>query len=271
MKLTIIVLLTCFPLLVCGQDNCLVFKMNGDSCRFQACDYLEKAPRYFQLTRAYHEVKDSALALCPEYGVIYKTKSTAYLKTGDFINWKKYIDKAVELNPTAHLDYRAWCRFQFFRDYQGAINDLEELERLKKYDIGWCQNGHYHLSIAKALCYKMIGKQERAIEIINSQLNKDSSSAGLYTFHHLGVLYLETKQYEKAILSFEQQSDIYDLAESKYFLALTFDRLGEKDKVRKTLVQASELYESSQNMFDSYTHHVDKVFLSDIEKLLNER
>ena len=56
-----------------------------------------------------------ALEICPSYHPAYRAKSTAYLKTGDFITWKKLMDKAVELSPEDHLDYRGWCRFQFLK------------------------------------------------------------------------------------------------------------------------------------------------------------
>lgn len=264
----LILFLISFQILL-SQDNCNVFKWAGDSCRYEACIYLEKAPSYFQLKREYHEIKDKALEICPEYAIVYKHKSTAYLKTGDFIGWKKLIDKAVELNPKENLDYRGWCRFQFFRDYKGAIEDIEELERLMNgHDIGHCQNGYYHLVIAKGLCYKMIGEKEKALSIIREQIEKDPSAVGLYDYLHLGVLYLEKGDPENAVTAFRKQIEVNDLAEGRYYLSMAYKQLNKIEDYKKHLLKAESLYKSGLYMFDVYTHQVDKIFLADITEEL---
>lgn len=253
-----------------AQDNCYAFYLAGDSCRYKACDFLEKAPSYFQLTREYHLIKDQALAICPEYSDIYRAKSTAYLKTGDFIQWKKLIDKAVELNPLEHLSYRGWCRFQFFRDYQGAIDDLEALNAMIDYNPGPCQNGFYNLNVARALCYKMLGKHKKAIQIIEAHLADETQYAGVYDYLHLGVLYVETGNLNAALKAFEQQETIGDLAENQYHKAGVLAQLEQKEALKAALEQALNLYQNSICMSDPYGHQVDKIYLSDIQSALNE-
>jgi len=239
--------------------------MKGDSCRYKACKFLEESPDYFQLTQKYMEIKDKAIEMCPEYALVYKQKSTAFLKTGDFINWKTLIDKAVKLNPKENLNYRGWCRFQFFRDYKGAIQDIEELDRIVDYDIGYCQNGDYHLNIAKGLCYKMLGKKVKAIQIIKNQIEKDTTCQGLYDHLHLGVLFLETNDYEKAINEFKKQSKINEIAETYYYQALAFKKIKNQEKYSRDIKKAQELYLSKKYMIDIYTHHIDKIYLQDIQ------
>ncbi|GAB5552924.1 MAG: tetratricopeptide repeat protein [Saprospiraceae bacterium] len=253
-----------------AQDNCYAFYLAGDTCRYQACDFLEKAPSYFQLTREYHLIKDQALAICPEYSDIYRAKSTAYLKTGDFIQWKKLIDKAVELNPIEHLGYRAWCRFQFFRDYQGTIDDLEALNDLIDYNPGPCQNGFYNLNIAMALCYKMLGQKQKAIQIIEAHLADETQYTGVYDNLHLGVLYFEIGDLAAALKTFEAQEASGNLAENQYHKARVLGKLGQKEAQKEALEQALSLYQNDICMFDPYGHQVDKIFLSDIEAALNE-
>ena len=255
--------------LLFSQDNCNVFLWKGDSCRYKACVFLEKMPNYFQLTKEYHAYKDSALAICPEYAIIYKHKSTAYLKTGDFITWKKLIDKAVSLNPKENLDYRGWCRFQFFRDYQGAIDDIEQLEKITNYHIGWCQNGMYHLRIAKALCYKMLGNKEKAISLIENQIQKDAYHVGYYDYYHLGVLYYEKKQYSKALEAFKLQKQEYDFAENYYYKALVYKAIGKN--YMHLLKKAKDKYLNKDYMYDVFTHQIDKVYFDEINNELSKK
>src|SRR5690606_21534705 len=84
---------------------------------------------------------DEAIKLCPGFDFAYYEKSVPYLKRGDFITWRRLMDMAVELNPKRNLGDRGWCRYQFLRDYQGAIQDIEKLDSLVIYDIGFSVNG----------------------------------------------------------------------------------------------------------------------------------
>ena len=270
-RLTLIVFVLIYSVDVHCQRNCNVFKWEADSCRYKACTYLEKAPKFFQLRREYHEVYDKALEICPEYSDAYRAKSVAYLKTGDFISWKKLMDKAVEIKPADHLGYRGWGRFQFFRDYNGAIQDIERLDDLVNHDIGYSQNGTYHLNIAKALCYKMIGNKNKAISIIENQFKKDSSSIGVYDYLHLGVLYYEIKNYSKAIKTFEKQSQEYNCAENAFYTALTYKSLGNFKEYEKYLLESEKLYLAKTYMYDPYTHQIDKVYLSEIKNEINRQ
>ncbi len=249
-----------------AQKNCNVFKWNGDDCKYKACVFLQEAPRYFQLRREFHEVHDKAIEICPDYSEPYRAKSVAYLKTGDFIRWKKLMDKAVDLNPVEHLGYRGWGHFQFFRDYESAISDIEKLDSLTDQNIGYSQNGMYHLHIARALCYKMIGNKKKAISIIEDQIKANDDKVGLYDHLHLGVLYLEIEQFEKAEKAFFSQLEEYDCAENRYYLSLVYKATKQEDKYLENISLARSLYKKNRIMTDPYTHQIDKIYKSDVAK-----
>ncbi|MGL4629976.1 MAG: hypothetical protein ACRCVT_02125, partial [Leadbetterella sp.] len=108
------------PFYLYSQPNCKAFLYNKDTLQYKACMYVESAPDHYQFKREMHEILDSSLKICPYFAYAYRGKSTAYLKSGDFVTWKKWIDKAVEYDWNSNLGYRGWCRYQFFRDYNGA-------------------------------------------------------------------------------------------------------------------------------------------------------
>ncbi len=257
-----------------AQPNCDAYRYNGDNLKAKACEKSKEARGHYQFSKAYQIALDKSLEIDSTYDYAYWAKSIAYLKSGDFVTWKQLIDKAVDLNPKEHLGYRGWCRYQFFRDYQGAINDIEKLDSMVDYDIGQCQNGMYHLNIAKGLCYKALGQTEKAIEIIENQitLNEDENFVGAYDYLHLGVLYLETQQFEKAINTFKKQSKENELAENQYYLALSHFKLGNVKEYETCLNIAKELYLADRKMFDTYSNPMDKIYLEtiDIELKKNE-
>lgn len=263
-----LLILSLFFLALAGysQDNCNVYLWEGDTAKFNACEYLQNAPGYFQLRREHHVIRDSAIKIAPHYDYPYWSKSIAYLKTGDFIGWKKLIDKAVELNELKHLGYRGWCRFQFFRDYEGAISDLERLEEIMgTTDTGICQNGKYHLRVAMGLCYKMIGEKQKALEIIKSQIDADPDFVQLFDYLHLGVLYFEMNQLDEAKRSFQLQETINPLAETAFYQSQLAQKEGDSNAALKYAELALERHKQRRFMYDPYGHQVDKVYLSQIE------
>lgn len=46
------------------------------------------------------------------------------------------------------------------------IDDIELLDSLVEYDIGYFVNGDYYFYIVRVFCYKVLGKKELVIEII---------------------------------------------------------------------------------------------------------
>lgn len=253
-----------------AQPSCEAYKHYGDTLKYKACNKAMEINAHSQFSKEYQTVLDESLAIDPTFDYAYWAKSIAYLKSGDFVTWKELIDKAVKYNPKEHLGYRGWCRYQFFRDYKGAIKDIEKLDSLVEDDIGHSQNGTYHLNIAKGLCYKAIGEKAKAIKIIEGQikLNEQEDFVGPYDYLHLGGLYLETEKIEKAIELFKKQSEYNNLAENHYYLALAYLNLEKETEYKSCLEKAKELYIGERKMSDSYTNPMDKIYLENIENEL---
>ena len=172
-----------------AQPNCEAYKYLGDTLKYEACKKAMEIKGHYQFSKEYQTILDESIEIDPTFDYPYWAKSVAYLKSGDFVTWKKLIDKAVELNPKERLGYRGWCRYQFFRDYKGAIEDIERLDSLVDYDIGQSQNGTYHLNIAKGLCYKALGEKEKAIEIIENQIKLNEQEDFVGANDYLPVSY----------------------------------------------------------------------------------
>jgi len=254
------------PLWLHGQPNCQFFLSSGDTLQYQACNLVIDAnQRYYQFSREYQDIMDEALEICPYFAYAYREKSSAYVKSGDFITWKKLIDQAVEYEPENYLSVRASLKFKMFSDYEGAIEDINLLDSLLEYDIGPTSNGIYHLNIAKALCYKALGRQEEAIAIAEKQLAHESHYLGAFDYLHLGVLYLENKQFTKAIEALQKQEEENNLAENHFYTALVYKSLGQTSRYVKHLEEARKLYESGYYMFDPYNYLLDQIDLENIE------
>lgn len=252
-----------FSMLLNAQPNCEVYK-NDPEC-YKACQKAMTAIKYQQGSYTSQKYFDQSIELCDNLGYSYMEKAVPFLKRGQFIEWKKLIDKAVEINPKEFLGYRGWCRLQFLRDYNGAIKDIEQLKRISKYDIGYCQTGDYHLNVALALCYKEIGQIEKAKKIFNTHLNLGITSVDLYDYYHLGIIEYELGNYEQAIVCFKKQIQENDyMGETYFFIAKAYLKLNMTEYYYPNLIKAKEYYEKGYYRTDTYTETIDKVYLLDI-------
>ncbi|AZI54741.1 hypothetical protein EIB75_05520 [Epilithonimonas vandammei] len=259
-------ILVCFSSLLKSQYNCNVFA--DENCK-KACEISNRSAEYQGFLDS-QKGFDEAIKLCPSFDYGYSEKSVPYLKRGDFITWKKLIDKAVELNPKRQLGYRGWCQYQFLRNYSAAIKDIEDLEKLVgKDNVGFSQNGNYQLQIVKALCYKGLGDKQKAIDIIEHQLSKKDNIVLLFDYYHLGVLYYELADYNKAKFCFEKQianSDYY--AEPYYYLSLIYTK-NNNVKAKEMIDKALIYYNEAKYIKDAYTTVMDKVYKEEIQNQLN--
>lgn len=249
-----------------GPPNCNIYK-NDKNC-FDACKEAEKAIRYVQGSVKSQAHFDKSIALCPNFDYSYYEKAVPYAKRGLIKEWKEMIDKAVEINPREHISTRGWYHFFFMHNYKAAIKDIDALELLVKSDIGYTGDGVYHLNIMKALCYKKLGETEKAIDIIENQLT-NISQIGVYEYLHLGVLYLEKKDFDKALEILDTQIKIGDFSEIYYYKALAFKGLNRIDEYRLNLEKAKDYYSKERSMHNKYIQMIDKVYLIDIENELS--
>lgn len=255
-----------------AQINCNVYKWAGDSACYKACQLYASANTTRQGSRISQIIYDSVMAVCPSFDMAYMEKAVPYLKRGDFVTWRTWIDKAVALNPKEHLGYRGWCRYQFLRDYKGALEDLEELEKIKHPNIGYSVNGDYHLMIAKALCYKGLGQKEKAIQTIETQLARPDYEPGFYDYLHLSVLKIEMGKPAEAIAILEKQLALSaHFAETHYYLALAYKQIGDhRPQMLENLAKAQKLYQEGRHRTDPYTNPDDRIYREDINKALAE-
>lgn len=268
MKLILLISITIFSIKTYSQPNCNVYKINNNQVCYEAC-IIASEGKTEQGSKVSQLQFDKAIELCSNFDYAYFEKAVPYLKRGDFITWKKLIDKAVELNPTSHLGYRGWCKYQFVRDYRGAINDLEKLDSIASYDIGYSINSDYHLNVAKALCYKALGQKKRAIEIIEKQLAQNSYTAMTYDYLHLGVLKMEMGDINEGIECLKKSIAFNDyLSEPYYYLGLIYKKQNMTKEFKENMEKAKTYYIKGYKCFDPYTHPMDRIYLTDIEREL---
>lgn len=251
-----------------GQLNCNAFLIEGDTLKYKACKLVKEAEdKYYQFDTRYHKLMKEASEICPYLAYPYREIAAAYVKSGNFLEWKRNMDKAVKYAPKEYLSVRASLKYKFFADYEGAIKDIDSLSTIVSYDIGYTSNGTYHLNIVKGLCLKSLGRIDEAIKLITKQ-NEIEGDFGIYNYLHLGVLYMQKRDFKNAMDCFYKQSQINNIAENKYYTALCFKELKDIKKATIYFNEALQLFKSDYKMFDGYNELFDQIYMSDIKREL---
>jgi len=249
-----------------AQPNCKVFLWKGDTAQYQACKLLEEnIGKYNQFSKEFHALVDSAIEICPRFAYAYREKAAPFVKSGQFIEWKKYIDLAVKYDTLGYLPVRASLRYKFFADYTGTLEDIGLLEQKVKGNIGYSSNGTYHLLVVKALCLKQSGDQAKGIQVLEAWVNNKVYTPGLYDYLHLGVMYLEAGDYKKAEHYLLLQNNKYDYAETYYYLSLLTGKINQMDKMKSYKERATNLFLKNQKLNDPYNNLIDQIDLRQLK------
>jgi tetratricopeptide (TPR) repeat protein len=252
-----------------AQKNCNVYKYRGDDTCYTACKTAIEAEDYIEGSQASQILLSRSIDQCNNMDYAYYKKSIPFLKTGDFVEWRLLIDQAVKINPAVYLGYRAYCRFNFLRDIDGALSDINQLDDMYNGDIGYAESGIYHLNVIKALCYKEKGQTTKAIKQMTAQLNTVNYVPGYYDYLHLGVMKLEAQDFPGAERTLQKQIEHNDyIAETYFFLALAKQGLGKNYESLNLLETALEKYKKGERRYSPYTTPIDKIYLIDIENEL---
>ena len=185
-------------------------------------------------------------------------------KAGDFHTGFKYLNKAVELNPTSHLGYRGWIRLRKIRDYDNALVDFDRLDSLTPnfVDAPWGED----IDFLRGECY--FGKKEyqKAIELFNRNIqNQKEDWADVQSFVYLGLCEYELGNYEKAISQFKRalkQSEY--VPESFFGMAKAYQKLGQIEKAKENILKAENSMHYKRD--DVYNEFLNEIYMSEIQE-----
>lgn len=248
-----------------SQTNCEIYK---DKSRKVACELYWKGIELDQGTKASQAMFIASLKSYPKFAPSLHEMSVPYLKQGDFSTWKRLIDAAVLADPSAYLGDRGWCLFKFLKDYKNAFIDLNNLYKLSNGQPGYTGDGDYDLRIIMALAQREMGNYQFSIKLFNECIseNERKKKVGLFDYLNRGVTYLRVDNYEAALKDFQKEINRYEkLADSYYYLALTYKKLHKKKLALECFYKAKQLYTTTGYYHnDPYCEVPDQVYLEDI-------
>ncbi len=201
--------------------------------------YLENGAwrvRYF--SPEYQLYIDSAIAINPKMAYLYQQKSMPYFKQGKYEMGLEILDKAVELDAKSHIDYRAFIKCIFAKQYKNAIADFIESKKIKG-EHGNVMDHSYDFYIG--LSYLQLNNFETALKYLEDSMQQTKKVSGENWVHHLELLYAgianqELNRQQEAIGYFDRALKSYpSFSDAKYYKSISLFRTNQFELAEATL------------------------------------
>lgn len=222
-----------------------------DSLKIQ--DYWLKANQSGMYSQERQKYLDSILLIKPDTAFIWQQKAMPLYKERKYSLGKPFLAKAVAFDSVNYLDYSAFMKCLFSKEYEESI--LEFLEAKNKFGDRYVMDHTYNFYIG--LSYLQLNEFIKAKEYLtqsrDQQLKDFSNEPPEEACHYLDWFYLgvtayELMDYELAIEYFNMSLKVYaNFADALYYEGICQYKLGNKEEAERTLGQAKENKENTIN------------------------
>lgn len=193
-------------------------------------------------SQEYHDAIDRGLAKDSTIAYLWQQKAMPLYKQGQYDLATHYIDKAVKFDRNNEwLEYRAFMKCIFSKDYLGAIEDFEKSKAINGNSFVMDHSYDTYIAMSKL----MLKEFAEAEQILTNEVDSQMKNFG--EVHHLVLFYLGISKYEQgkneeAITAFDKCLKASPLFPEPYyykgFALRKMDKTSEGDAMIK---KASEL------------------------------
>lgn len=194
--------------------------------------YSARAHQYSFLDDAYEMTYDSLLAICPNIAEAYQEKGQPYIANGNYQKAFEYNNRAVELDPERWTAYRGYLHFIYTKNYEKAIADFSEAEKLNPF--GFIQDHSY--AFFTAISYMELGEYDKAETYFLKDIAQQKRGEGKNDIHfnsllYFGILYYLMNEFDQAANYLRDCLQLYEQHPvACYYLGLTLKITGNSQK-----------------------------------------
>lgn len=206
---------------------------------------ISEASKLFLFSQDYQLALDAILKDHPRSAYAWQQKAMPLFKQGKYEIAMPILDKAVHLDPKQYMDYRAFMKCIFSKNYTEAIKDFEAAKAIS--GNSYVMDHTYDFYIA--LCYLQLGKfseAEKILEIDREALEtKGGVEAHFLDVFYLGIAKYELGKFEAAVTEFDKALQTYpEFSDAEYYKFLCLHKLGRSKEADVLLRKAIADYKN---------------------------
>ncbi|MDO6598195.1 tetratricopeptide repeat protein [Oceanihabitans sp. 2_MG-2023] len=209
---------------------------------------------------------DSAIIKNPNMAYLYQQRAMPLYKENKDELGLPYLEKAAALNPVKWLDYMAFMKCIFSKNYKDAIVDFNKALELNGESYVMDHSYYFYLG----LCYLQLNEFETAKVFFEKSIAQSVKEDGEEWIHfndlmYLGIANYELNNYKEAIKIFDEALLLQPkFSDVKFYQAICLARIGEGDKAELKFKEAKEdfinddiMYEDN-SIYERYPYQVRK-------------
>lgn len=214
-----------------------------------------------------------ALSLDSSNGDLWREMGTARVKRGIADEMHYYYGKAAAIKPDPWMGFRGYLYLYFYRDYERAIADFNQLDSLTG-SVGNSQaQDHDYM---RGIAYYGLKDYTSASNYLQKYINRISAEVGSEWVDVNAYLYLALAQYnqedqkasEEAIEALKRGLALYpNYADLHYHLARIYFHKSEWQKSRSHLQKAKQHFEEGFYHYRPYVEVLEQIYPQDLEEL----
>ncbi|WP_241492433.1 tetratricopeptide repeat protein [Lacinutrix himadriensis] len=216
---------------------------------------LYKAGRYPLNSEKRRNILDSAITKHPKIAYLYQQRVMPLYKEDKDELGLPFLEKAAALDPEKWLDYMAFMKCIFSKNYKDAIVDFNKALELNGESYVMDHSYYFYLG----LCNLQLNAFEKAKDFFEKSIAQSVKEDGEEWIHFTDLMYLGIANYE--LNNFEEAIKIFDEAlllqpkfsDVKYYKAICLGRIGEIEKAEKTFIEAKEDFINDDIMYEDNT------------------
>ncbi|AXG69162.1 tetratricopeptide repeat protein [Kordia sp. SMS9] len=236
----------------------------------RALESFQRGMKHYQGSQNGINAFARAVELDPTHAESWRELSIPFLKRGMPHLWKKYIDKAVELDPIAWQGYRGYNYLWFYRDYKSAIADFDATDTLTPNFIDNPQ-GH-SVDYWRGIAYLGLKDYKNSIAYFDKHIQKEIDESGEDWVEHEAFLYRGIAHYEagndeKALKDLNTLLKYNaDFADPKYYKAAIIAKKDTKAALQ-ILEEAIQDFQNGYTDKRPYVETIRQLYLEDYTNL----
>ena len=205
----------------------------------------------------------------PKNEKILWESSVAYNKRGENEEGMRRLDKVIEMNPKDYLGYAGWIKQLRFKDYENALKDFHQLDKLSNtVEYTWGENIYFLMGI----CHQGLRNNDSAIVYYDKFVTSEKNPANIYPrmYTYRGKIEADKKNYPKAIKFYNKTISLdKNIAEAYYYKAETYRQLNKLDSAKINYHKSLELIKNGYKDQDPYDEKFLEIYSSEINTILN--
>ncbi len=195
--------------------------------------------KYSYYSKEWDRHIDEGIAADSTIAYLWQQKGMPYFKRGKYEIGMQNLDKAVALD-SKWLDYRAYMKCIFVKNYADALSDFEA--SMRKDPNGYVMDHPYPFYMA--LCYLQLNEYTRAFELLHNRVTTVEKEKGASWVHpnelfYLGIAQFELGKFQDAIQTFDKTLEMYpQFSDAMYYKGKCYECLGETEPAQTCFKQA---------------------------------